>query len=97
MRKVRSGIRGVRKAKYQNAIEVANPTEIKNSDLGLTRCKIESTINLLPSLVVLAKRHASIASQRVKFTPKPLYPSCSVLCRVLRLTKPVLLPERTST
>jgi hypothetical protein len=48
--------------KYQNAIEAANPTEIRSSDLGLTRCKIESTINS-PSLVLHAKRYILIASQ----------------------------------
>src|SRR5215471_3983270 len=49
MRRVRCGIRGVRMVKYQNAIEAANPTEVRINSLRLAWRKIESTIKTLLS------------------------------------------------
>jgi hypothetical protein len=78
--------------KYQNVIVAANPTEIRNSDLGLTQCKIESTINIPLPLVLHAKRYtASPESKVYPQTPSPELPGA--LPRVEAHT--AVLPART--
>ena len=70
----------------------ANPTEIRNSDLGLTQCKIESTINIPLPLVLHAKCYT--ASPESKVYPQTLSPELpGALPRVEAHT--AVLPART--